>query len=193
MATSASGDVRVAPDGSRNSGGGGGDGGLPGSGGSSAGAAITAAAATVGGHQPRPGRRRGPRPDVVSYSTAIMACSRAGNWERALGLLQEMRSDGLAPNSTTFTAAMAACRQNGAQAGIVTTLLDSIKSCGVSPDAILYGTALDACADAALCERARGLVAEMVAAGVGVDARARGAVAAACSGSTSAMHANDDH
>ena len=129
---------------------------------------------------------------MVSYSTAIMACSRAGNWERALSLLGEMRSDGLAPNSTTFTAAMAACRKSGAQPGVVMSLLDSMQSCGVSPDAILYGTALDACADAALCERARGLVVEMVAAGVGVDARARGAVAAACSSSTSAGDAGDD-
>lgn len=164
---------------------------MPGSGGSSTGGATVTTAA-VGGQRPKPGRRRGPSPDVVSYSTAIMACSRAGNWERALGLLGEMRSEGLAPNSTTFTAAMAACRKSGAQAGVITALLDSMRSFGVLPDAILYGAALDACADAALCERARGLVAEMVAAGVGVDARARGAVAAACSGSTNAMHANDE-
>ena len=32
-------------------------------------------------------------PDVFTFSTAISACGRAGQWERALSLLEEMEAD----------------------------------------------------------------------------------------------------
>ena len=35
---------------------------------------------------------RGPRPDVISYNTAISAAGRAGRWEVALRLLDELTS-----------------------------------------------------------------------------------------------------
>lgn len=129
-----------------------------------------------------------PAPDVVSYSTAITACSRAGKWDRAFGLLDEMKKEGLAPNVTTFTAAIAAYRrgeEGGGQPDVLLALLDRMRSCGVSPDALFYSTALSACADASLCDRARSLLADMVAAGIQADDGARAAVAAACAATSS--------
>ncbi|CAB1098432.1 unnamed protein product [Ectocarpus sp. CCAP 1310/34] len=139
----------------------------------------------------RRGRTGGPTPDVVSYSATIMACSRAGNWERALGLLEQMREDGLEPNSTTFTTMISAWRRDwgyggdgarGQEArGALLPLLASIATYrGLTPDARLYGSALDACADASLCQPARDLLAVMVSSRVPVDDRARRAVATAC-------------
>lgn len=136
---------------------------------------------------------------MVSYSTAITACSRAGNWERALELLQEMQDDGVKPNSATFTTMIAAWRKDwgygsggggeGGEGGgadgkearsALLPLLDSMGSCGVTPDKRLYGSALDACGDASLCQRAHALLAEMVASGIPADGAAQSAVAAAC-------------
>ncbi|CAM9675773.1 unnamed protein product [Ectocarpus sp. 8 AP-2014] len=139
----------------------------------------------------RRGRTGGPTPDVVSYSATITACSRAGNWERALGLLDQMREDGLEPNSTTFTTMISAWRRDwgyggdgarGQEArGALLPLLASMATCrGLAPDARLYGSALDACADASLCQPARDLLAGMVSSGVPVDDRARRAVTTAC-------------
>ncbi|CAM9172475.1 unnamed protein product [Scytosiphon promiscuus] len=140
------------------------------------------------GKESRPG---GPTPDVVTYSTAITACSRAGNWERALQLLEQMQGeDGLSPNSATFTTMIAAWRKDwgyggedagGQEArGSLLPLLDSVAACGVKPDRRLYGSALDACADASLCERARTLLNEMVASGMEAEDRDLSAVKLAC-------------
>jgi pentatricopeptide repeat protein len=37
-------------------------------------------------------KQRGPRPDAISYNTAISAAGRAGRWEVALRLLDELTS-----------------------------------------------------------------------------------------------------
>lgn len=136
-------------------------------------------------------RSGGPTPDVVTYSTVITACSRAGNWERALQLLEQMQiEDRLSPNSATFTTMIAAWRKDwgyggedaaGLEArGALLPLLDGVAACGVKPDRRLYGLALDACADASLCERARTLLDEMVASGMAAEDRDRSAVKLAC-------------
>ncbi|CAM9627517.1 unnamed protein product, partial [Hapterophycus canaliculatus] len=143
------------------------------------------------GRRGKGSRAGGPTPDVVTYSTAITACSRAGNWERALQLLEQMQTeDGLAPNSATFTTMIAAWRKDwgyggegagGQEArGALLPLLDSVAACGVAPDRRLYGLALDACADASLCERARTLLDEMAASGMATEDRDRSAVKLAC-------------
>lgn len=128
----------------------------------------------------------------MSYSTAITACSRAGNWERALELLDEMRRDAtLSPNSATFTTLIAAWRKDWGYGGddasdteargTLVPLLDSMKACGVTPDRRLYAAALDACGDASLCERAQAMFEEMLADGIPADEGARSAVTSACS------------
>jgi pentatricopeptide repeat protein len=59
-----------------------------------------------------PGRRRkaaakSPRPDVISYTSAIEACAEAAQAERALALLQRMRQrGGVTPNAITYSAAL---------------------------------------------------------------------------------------
>ena len=51
------------------------------------------------------GRDAAARPDVVSYSTAIAACSRRPTMtERAVQLLRLMQQDGLRPNAVTYGA-----------------------------------------------------------------------------------------
>lgn len=41
----------------------------------------------------------------MSYTGALGACGRAGEWEVALRLLKEMREDGVPPNAFSYSAA----------------------------------------------------------------------------------------
>ena len=51
---------------------------------------------------------RGVAPDVISYSAAISACEKGGQWERALALLEQMAARGVAPGVITYNAAIEA-------------------------------------------------------------------------------------
>lgn len=48
-------------------------------------------------------RAVGVTPDEMAYSSAIAACARAEQWERALSLLSEMVAVGLSPNVVCYT------------------------------------------------------------------------------------------
>lgn len=60
-------------------------------------------------------RSEGVNPDAFTFSIAIAACGRAGQWQRALLLLDEMgrEKEPLAPNVVAVNAAMAACARAG--------------------------------------------------------------------------------
>jgi len=58
-------------------------------------------------------------PDVQIYSSAISACEAAGQWQRALGVLQSMMKtktlgEASPPNLYCFNAAISACEKGGA-------------------------------------------------------------------------------
>ncbi|CAM9780566.1 unnamed protein product, partial [Hapterophycus canaliculatus] len=50
-----------------------------------------------------------PRPDLVSFNTAMGACGKAGRWEEALRLLDELHDFGLVPDAISYNTAAAAC------------------------------------------------------------------------------------
>lgn len=71
-------------------------------------------------------RAEGVAPDAFTFTTAITACGKAGQWERALGLLEEMEGAGqpqegggqqstvaIAPNVAAINAAISACARAG--------------------------------------------------------------------------------
>jgi pentatricopeptide repeat domain-containing protein 1 len=58
-------------------------------------------------------QQRGIAPNVRSYTAAIDACSKGGQWQKALKLLTEMQLQGITPNEKTFTAAIDACSKGG--------------------------------------------------------------------------------
>merc|ERR1712151_1120289 len=51
--------------------------------------------------------------DVISFSAAISACEKGGQWERALSLLEEMRDMSVTRNVISFSAAISACEKGG--------------------------------------------------------------------------------
>ena len=49
--------------------------------------------------------------DAVSWNAALSACEKSKQWERALGLLEEMVRQLLTPNVVSWNAAMSACEK----------------------------------------------------------------------------------
>eukprot|EP00973_Karenia_brevis_P071854 9985775-Karenia_brevis.AAC.1 len=56
-------------------------------------------------------RREGLLPDMITFSAAISACEKGGQWERVAPLLDEMRRKDLVPNVISFSAAISACEK----------------------------------------------------------------------------------
>lgn len=48
---------------------------------------------------------------VITYSSLISACEKAGRWETALQLFDEMTRDGCSPNTVTYNSLITACGQ----------------------------------------------------------------------------------
>ncbi len=48
---------------------------------------------------------------VITYSSLISACEKAGRWETALSLFDEMQRDGCTPNTVTYNSLITACGQ----------------------------------------------------------------------------------
>ena len=48
---------------------------------------------------------------MISFSAAISACEKGGQWERALSLLGKMRKAGITSNVISFSAAISACEK----------------------------------------------------------------------------------
>jgi pentatricopeptide repeat domain-containing protein 1 len=55
----------------------------------------------------------GVAPNVISYTSAITACDRCGEWQQALLLLQRMTAAAVQPNAITYTAVMSALARKG--------------------------------------------------------------------------------
>ena len=84
------------------------------------------------------------RPNAIVYSSAISACGSAGEWRRALDLLDEMISLGISPNTITYNAAIQACERSGVWREAV-RLFESMGAAGVERDAISYNCVVRAC------------------------------------------------
>jgi pentatricopeptide repeat domain-containing protein 1 len=53
-------------------------------------------------------------PNQYSYGGAIAACERAGEWVRAVQLVQEMEASGCALGVVSYSSAISACAKGGA-------------------------------------------------------------------------------
>ena len=52
---------------------------------------------------------KGINANAITYSAAIDVCAKGGQWQRALGLLDEMGDKGIDANAITYNAAIDAC------------------------------------------------------------------------------------
>ena len=85
-------------------------------------------------------RAEGVAPDAFTFTTAITACGKAGQWERALGLLEEMGGAG-----------QPQAQEEGGQRSTF----------GIAPNVAAINAAISACARAGRAERALGLLNRM--------------------------------
>ena len=59
----------------------------------------------------RPNLLQGCQRSVITYSSLISACEKAGEWRLALQLLEEMRREGCNPNVISYNSLITACAQ----------------------------------------------------------------------------------
>eukprot|EP00931_Biecheleriopsis_adriatica_P045009 TRINITY_DN25795_c0_g1_i1.p1 TRINITY_DN25795_c0_g1~~TRINITY_DN25795_c0_g1_i1.p1 ORF type:complete len:650 (-),score=129.51 TRINITY_DN25795_c0_g1_i1:17-1966(-) len=94
-----------------------------------------------GGGADASGKDGGLRPDAASFGSAITACAEC-SWERSLSLQAACSSS---HRVVVHTAAMAACSK-GQQWASSTSLLMHLRSNGLEPDAVVFGSLAAACA-----------------------------------------------
>lgn len=105
--------------------------------------------------------RRGCERNVITYSSLISACEKAGRWELALDLFNEMHREGCKPNVVTYNSLIAACAQ-----GMSCRLLGIVIACCCSSQLATLGsryTSLCNASSASSC-RASSRLAEVIAA-----------------------------
>ena len=88
-------------------------------------------------------RGKGVSPDVISFSEAISACEKGGQWERALSLLDEMRGSGVSPDVMCFSAAILSCAK-ASQPGVAMQLFDQLEASQLQADQVIFNDILDA-------------------------------------------------
>ena len=54
-------------------------------------------------------RGDGVPPNLINYNLAVRALGKGGDWERATGLLEDMKKAGVSPDDRTFNAAIEVC------------------------------------------------------------------------------------
>jgi pentatricopeptide repeat protein len=88
-----------------------------------------------------------PSPTIVTYNSAIAACSRAGNANMALQLLTSCKSRGVVPDKITYTTVISACaRARPVKAQKALEIFQSMRAEGVKPDVVTFTAVIDACA-----------------------------------------------
>ena len=110
---------------------------------------------------------------------AITAWGRAREPQRALALLEEMKSRSVEPDVISFSAAISACGAGG-QWERALSLLEEMRTRGVEPDVISFSAAISACGAGGQWERALELLEEMRMRGVEPDAISFSAAISAC-------------
>lgn len=88
--------------------------------------------------------------DVVAYSAVMSVCGRARQWQRSLTLLGELKP-GLRADSTTFSTAISACKEQWQHA---VHLLSDYLSSGMRLDLVTLNAAVSALATGAQWQRA---------------------------------------
>ncbi|CAE8616282.1 unnamed protein product [Polarella glacialis] len=90
----------------------------------------------------------GPGLDAVAYSSAMSACVQGCEWELALVLFQELRSQGrdspLRASVVSFSTAISACAQ-GQHWELALSLLAEMPSQKLAPNLVTYNSAMSAC------------------------------------------------
>jgi len=106
-------------------------------------------------------QNQGVAENVIPYNAAaISACGKAGRTNTAVGLLAEVKQQGLEPDVITYNAAISAC-EKGSRTDTALDLLAEMKQRGVEPNVITYSAVISACEKGSRTDTALELLAEM--------------------------------
>ena len=90
------------------------------------------------------------RPDVITYSTAVLMCEKGLHWQWALTLLNEMHGSGVVPNASIYNAIISACGKCHHWARSI-ELLAEMRLRGLRPDETSYSASINACKKGTIC------------------------------------------
>ena len=89
-------------------------------------------------------QRHGVATDIVAYNTAIHACAKSQQWQRALQLMEDMQGKGVPADTITYNTAISACAKGG-QWQRALQLMGDMQSNGIPVDTRTYTAAISAC------------------------------------------------
>ncbi|CAM9162008.1 unnamed protein product [Discosporangium mesarthrocarpum] len=117
--------------------------------------------------------------DTKTYNIAMSLCKGAGEWTRAVGLLDVMEADGRKPDLVTFNTIISAC-ETGADLWTAFSLFNRMEACGLTPDLWTYNSLVSVCGSCGEWERARDLLPDMRQRGVAPDVVTYSSLISAC-------------
>jgi pentatricopeptide repeat protein len=124
-------------------------------------------------------RSRGLEPTTISFNTAINACARARDAERALGYFRAMEAASIERNTVTYTGLIHACAE-GMQLDKAMALFTYMEVVGVERNAITYSVAINGCTRNGQWELGLQLLQEMQRKGIQADTKTYNAAISAC-------------
>ena len=130
-------------------------------------------------------RALGHEPTTISYNTAINACARAADAERALALFREMEAAGIERSTVTYTGLIHACAEGG-QLDKAMALFTYMDVAGVERNPVTYCVAINGCTRNGQWELGLQLLHEMARKGVRCVAHLRRWICAHASCKTAA-------
>jgi len=84
------------------------------------------------------------QPTLQLYTVAMRLCNKGGLWERALGLMAEMRAAGVAPNVITYNALIRACGKSG-KWELSRKAFVEMMAVGVAPNTFTFNSLITSC------------------------------------------------
>ncbi|CAM9317114.1 unnamed protein product [Pylaiella littoralis] len=100
-------------------------------------------------------------PNVVTYTSAFVACGKSGRWDEALALFREMKQVGIKPDVISYNTAISASGEAGRwQDGLA--LLVEMPGEGVKPDHTSYSTAILLCGRCGQLEAGLGVLRNII-------------------------------
>ncbi len=89
--------------------------------------------------------RQGLKPNVITYSSLVSACSKGMETEKALEVCANLKHSGLQPDVITLNALISACSKKNEKEKALEVFVD-MKQSGLKPNVITYHAVVSACA-----------------------------------------------
>ncbi len=83
-------------------------------------------------------------PNVVTYTTLVSLCARAGQWQEAMRIFRRMEAAGVRGDAMAYNSAITACAKGGAWQ-TAWAVFSGMRRAGVAPTTVSYNALISAC------------------------------------------------